>query len=90
MVFNKYLIMVCLSLISLLNIIILDIIEYRMCKQLTLYRIFTINSTVCNNISIAVSVNEKCFVTLIISLGSTVFQQILTYYSPLDNTLTLG
>ena len=79
--FNKYIIIILTAIVALLNIIILDAIEMKMCKSFTIYRLFTMNSTACTNISYAVGVLEKMLSTVVIALCSTVFQAAISYYT---------
>ena len=81
MYLKKYIIIIVIAIISLFNIIILDIIEVKMCKSFSVYRLFTMNSTVCTNISKAVGVLEKMLTTVVIALCSTVFQTSIGYYT---------
>ena len=69
-----------MAVLVLLNIILLDAIEIKMCKSFSLYRLFTMNSTVCRNISHAVMVLEKMVTTIVIALCSTAFQSFIGYY----------
>ena len=69
-------------MIALFNIILLDAIEIKMCKSFSVYRLFTINSTICTNISKAVGILEKMLTTIVIALCSTAFQAAIGYYSP--------
>lgn len=73
-ILKKYIIFIVAALIALSNIIILDVIEVKMCKSFSIYRFFTMNSTVCTNISKAVGILEKLLTTLVIALCSTLFQ----------------
>ena len=75
-------------LTSVLNIIILDIIEVNMCKSFSFYRLFTMNSTVCKNISKAVVVLETVITTTIIAGCTSIFQNAITCYRhySYDNT----
>ena len=57
---------------------IIEIIEIKMCKSISIYRIFTINSTVCTNISTSIKILEKIFTTIIIALCSDLFQEFIT------------
>jgi hypothetical protein len=76
---RKYIIMLFLILTSLLGIIILDTIQIKMCKSLSLFRIFTINSTVCTHIMTAMVILEKLFTTLVITSCSFAFQSFINY-----------
>ena len=79
---NKYIIILVTALIALFNIIILDAIEIKMCKSFSVYRLFTMNSTACTNISKAVRILEKMLTTVVIALCSTIFQAVIGFYSP--------
>jgi len=79
---NKYIIIIVTAIIALLNILILDAIEIKMCKSFSVYRLFTMNSTVCTNISKAVGVLEKMLTTVVIALCSTIFQAAICVYAP--------
>ena len=78
---NKYIIIILTAIIALFNIILLDMIEIKMCKSFSVYRLFTMNSTICSNISKAVGILEKMLTTVVIALCSTVFQAAIEYYS---------
>ena len=78
---NKYIIIIVTAIIALFNIIILDAIEIKMCKSFSIYRLFTMNSTVCTNISKAVGVLEKMLTTVVIALCSTIFQAGICFYA---------
>ena len=78
---NKYIIIIATAIVALLNIIILDAVEIKMCKTFSIYRLFTMNSTVCTNISKAVGILEKMLTTVVIALCSTVFQEAIAFYS---------
>ena len=78
---NKHIIILGTAVMALFNIIILDAIEIKMCKSFSLYRLFTMNSTVCTNISKAVGVLEKMLTTVVIALCTTVFQTGIAYYT---------
>ena len=71
---NKYILIIMSAIITLSNIIILDIVEVKMCKSFSIYRFFTMNSTVCTNITKAVGILEKMLTTVVIALCSTLFQ----------------
>ena len=79
---NTYIIFILTAIVVLINIIILDAIEIKMCKSFSVFRLFTMNSTVCTNISKAVGVLEKMITTIVIALCSTAFQSVIGYYTP--------
>lgn len=58
--------------------------ETKMCKSFNIYRIFTINSTVCLNITTAISVLEKLLTTAFITVGSFVFQGFINLFTQLN------
>ncbi len=72
------------SFTTMILMIVLEITEIKMCKSFNIYRIFTINSTVCSNISIGVSVLEKLLTTSLITIGTFVFQYIIGMTSKLN------
>lgn len=82
---NKYLIIIVSAIIALLNIIVLDVIEVRMCKSFSIYRLFTMNSTACNNLSKAVGILEKMLTTIVIALCSSIFQSAINHISHVRN-----
>ena len=84
---NKIVIIITTAVVALLNILILDVIEVKMCKSFSFYRLFTMNSTVCTNISKAVGILEKMLTTVVIALCSTVFQTAISYYTCVNYTL---
>ena len=78
MYYKKYVIMILCACIMLLNVIILDTIDIKMCKSFSIYRIFTMNSTVCTHISTSIAVLEKTFTTILIGTCSILFQEFVT------------
>ena len=90
MKFHKYIIFILCAIISLLNIIILDIIEVKMCKSFSLYRLFTMNSTACTNITKGITIMETMLTTSVLALCSSLFQEAVCYYYPNDNKRHLG
>jgi len=72
---KKYYIIILCIIILILNIIILDVIEVRMCKALSIYRIFTMNSTICSNITYSITILEKLITTLLVAFFSNLFQE---------------
>ena len=67
--FNKNILITTLCCILMLSsVILLDAIEVKMCKSFSFYRIFTMNSTVCTNITTAINCIEKMFTTVLITL----------------------
>ena len=81
MKFQKYIIFVCCTIIALLNIIILDIIEVKMCKSFSFFRLFTMNSTACNNITKGINIMETMLTTTILATCSSLFQEVVCYYN---------
>ena len=65
-------------------ILLLDILETKMCKSFNIYRIFTINSTVCLNITTAISVLERLLTTTFITIGSFIFQSFVNFFTHLN------
>ncbi len=81
MYLKKYIIIIAVAIVALFNILLLDTIEVKMCRTFSVYRLFTMNSTACTNISKAVGVLEKMLTTIVIALCSTVFQTSMEYYT---------
>lgn len=74
-----YFTMLICSIATMLTISILDLIEVSYCKSFSIYRIFTMNSAVCRNISYANSFLEKILMSIVINIGSKVFQSVIKY-----------
>jgi hypothetical protein len=69
------------SFLIIANILILDMIEAKMCKAFSIYRIFTINSTVCKNITLGTHFLEKLFSTTLLAASSCILQHAANYYA---------
>ena len=76
-IMNSYVIAILSSCIMLLNIVILDVVNVKMCQSFSIYRVFTINSTVCTNISTAIGILEKMFTSSIIGICTVLFQSLI-------------
>ena len=74
-----YFIWIICSAITMLTITVLDLIEVTYCKSFSIYRIFTMNSAVCRNISHANSFLEKILISIVINMGSRVFHNVIKY-----------
>ena len=83
---KKFSITILFSLLMLVCILMLDSLQTKMCRSFNIYRIFTINSTVCLNITTAISILEKLLTTSIITIGSFVFQNFINFSSQLRMT----
>lgn len=85
---NKKIVIIFLFIvISILNIVILDLIEVKMCKSFSLYRLFTMNSTVCKNLSKGVSLMESLLTTSIVAGCTSIFQDAIALYNPSNNRI---
>lgn len=78
---KKFSITIAFSLLMITVILLLDALETKMCKSFNIYRIFTINSTVCLNITTAIRVLEKLLITSLLTLGSFIFHFTIDFFS---------
>ena len=78
---RKYIINFAIIILSIINLIMLNVINVKMCKTFSWIRIFTINSTVCKNITIGENMLEKVFTTMVLSFGLNLTQDIMYIYN---------
>lgn len=78
---NKYIVLCSSIILSVINLILLEAIDFKMCKSFSWNRIFTINSTVCRHISFGENILEKAFTAIIISFAYHISRDILTFYN---------
>ena len=63
------------------NIMILDIINYKMCKTMSFFRLFTINSTLCNNMSFCESLLQNVFGSILVTIGYNISKDMILLYN---------
>lgn len=75
-------------LILLINVLILDQIDTKICRSFSLYRIFTMNSTICSNITLCIKYLEKTITAIILMWGSMIFSKIMNNFTLTSNSTT--
>jgi len=78
---NKYIFYLSSLLLTLFSIIAISSFNVHFCKTLSWYRIFTINSTVCKNLTVGEDMLEKTLTSLLLSSGCIILQDIIYYFN---------
>ena len=78
---KKYFFYLSSILLNLSSIIALSLFNVHFCKTLSWYRIFTINSTVCKNLTIAEDMLEKTIISLLLSFGYIIVNDIIYHFN---------
>lgn len=77
---NSYFLYSSALFLSICSLISLSLINVHFCKTVSFYRIFTINSTVCSNISLSESFLEKTFTSILLSFGCFIVHDIKHFF----------